>query len=329
METSQKDLALVYNLRLDYQPQFEGEPSDLSADWDIPDTVALLRDGLTGIGYNVLDFRYGPDTPQELVKANALIFSICEMAGGSYRESLIPSFCELYGLPYVFSEPDVMLKTLDKNLTNFLVKQLGVSTPDWIYIQTPSDIEATSGLSDYPYIVKPAHEGSGIGISETSIAHSHAELKEHLSSMFNLYRRPMIVQRFITGTEVTIGLTGSEGEVEVFDPIEVVLLNSPVYGFDVKENSGDRAQYVRIDDLRLAKKIRSASEIIFNGLACRDAARIDFRVDPSGEIYFIEINPLPHLHPEIGDFCRSAAAAGVTYSELLTKIMRSANRRLG
>ncbi|MBK9767008.1 MAG: hypothetical protein IPP63_08280 [Chloracidobacterium sp.] len=162
MQSSRRDLALVYNLRLDYSPQFEGEPGDLMADWDIPGTITLLRDGLCDIGYNVVDFRFGPQTPQELLQAKLQVFSICEMKGGSYRESLVPSFCELVELPYVFSEPDVMLKTLDKNLTNFLVRQLGVRAPDWLYISTPSDIGVASKLRHYPYIVKPAHEGSGI-----------------------------------------------------------------------------------------------------------------------------------------------------------------------
>ncbi|MBK9767007.1 MAG: hypothetical protein IPP63_08275 [Chloracidobacterium sp.] len=152
--------------------------------------------------------------------------------------------------------------------------------------------------------------------------------KSALAYMFELYRRPMLIQRFIVGTEVTIGMTGGTGNIMIFDPIEVKLLSSSVYGFEVKENSSDQARYVRIDDSDLAAKIRSLSKTIFEGLGCRDAARIDYRVDPDGEIYFLEINPLPHLHPEIGDFCRSAAAAGRSYGDLLGLIMHSANQRL-
>jgi D-alanine-D-alanine ligase len=69
--------------------------------------------------------------------------------------------------------------------------------------------------------------------------------------------------------------------------------------------------------------------LIYQSLGCRDAARIDFRFDTiNKELYFIEANPLPHLHPEIGDFCRSAYGAGYSYETLLEQICNQAIERI-
>jgi D-alanine-D-alanine ligase len=322
------ELRLLYNLRNEH-PAYRDRvgPQDLSADWDTQETIQLLEASLRRIGFDVVSTSYAQDAIRDLVGSDSLVFSICEMLGGAYREALVPSLCETLKLPYVFSSPDVMVKTLDKNICNLIISQAQQSVPNWIYIQKLEDIRKTEDLNKYPYIVKPASEGSGMGVSDQSVVHIHCDLLERVQKILYEYKQPVIVQEYVEGLELTVGVLG-ENEIEVLAPIEIKLLNSIVYGFEQKENSSKQATYTTIKDDFVVKKVREASKKIYSTLSCRDAARIDFRYDPkSRELYFIEINPLPHLHPEIGDFCRSAYGVGYSYEDLLSKICRSAIER--
>lgn len=329
MKRTKTRLALLYNLRKDYPHTNNEAPEDVDADWDIPETISYLQGGLHDIGYDVIDVGYDSRTPKLLPTLDAVVFNICEMHGSSYREALVPSLCELLHIPYVFSTPDVMLKTLDKNLCNFLVHQLGINVPPWVYIKDVDYLDQLNTLNDYPYIVKPAHEGSGIGISSNSVVHSSKELYDRVELVTHQYKSPVLVQKYIEGTELTIGVTGNLTDVLALKPIEVSLHGSMVYGYEEKENSKTKASYAPFNDEALEPKIKTTSINIYNGLGCRDAARIDFRLDRNSmELYFLEINPLPHLHPQIGDFCRSGAAAGYSYQALLSAIMDSAMKRV-
>lgn len=321
------NLHILYNLRSDFPAEANIHP-DISADWDIPETIQLLHQGLENIGYGVTDMPYKERTPNDIHGFDGIVFNICEMYGGSFREALIPSLCELYNLKYVFSGPDVMHKTLDKNLCNYLVRQTGADVPDWLYFSDLAELGLTHRLHDFPYIVKLCHEGSGIGISDRSVVHDHRELLLTATGVMETFRQPVIIQKYIQGTEATIGIAGDPADPAVFKLIEVELLNSQVYGITEKENSDTRVRYVPFDHKSIEENISNMSRTIYRALGCRDAARIDFRLEKhTMKPYFIEINPLPHLHPVIGDFCRSAKAAGYSYEAMLSLIMGSAQKR--
>lgn len=323
----QNNLILLHNLRKDFLQSDIIHP-DISADWDIPETINFLSKGLESIGYSVSSIPYHPSIISELQNFNGIVFNICEMYGGVYRESLIPSLCELLNIDYVFSQPDVMLKTLDKNLCNFLVNQMGINVPDWYYISQEAEFIKLKSLSSYPYIVKLSHEGSGIGISNKSIVYDYKELLEQTNYIIETYKRPIIIQKYISGIETTIGIAGDVQTPIAFKLVEIELLDSLVYGISEKENSHKKARYLPFQNEKIEALVSFASKLIYKNLNCRDAARLDFRIEKDTMIpYFIEINPLPHLHPKIGDFCRSALMANYSYESLLNIIMSSAQKR--
>ena len=86
------------------------------------------------------------------------------MQGYRFRESIVPNLCELLDLPYVFSPPDTLMISLDKNLCNMVVRQAGCSVPDWYIAKSTKEINRLP-LNNYPYIVKSSCEGSGMGIT--------------------------------------------------------------------------------------------------------------------------------------------------------------------
>lgn len=319
---------LVYNLRENHPFKKGSYPIDIDADWDIMDTINCLQHTLKEIGFYVNSIAYDEQIVAKIASSDCLVFSICEMFGGSYRESLIPSLCEVLKLPYVFSSPDVMVKTLDKNICNLLVHQAQQNVPSWIYIYDLQDTQCLTNLNNYPYIVKPAFEGSGIGIYNRSVVYKYADLSEQVIYNLTQYKQPVLVQKYIEGVELTVGVLGEGQNIEVLAPIQIDLPFSKVYGYEQKENSHTQATYSQVSDDLIYRKTIEAAKIIYKTLGCRDAARIDFRFDSKNKkLYFIEVNPLPHLHPDIGDFCRSAYAAGYSYYQLIQKICSHAMQR--
>lgn len=321
------NLTLLYNLRRNY-PKSRLIHPDISADWDIAETIELLHKGLEAIGFQVEDLSFTPEVINSLEKSRHMIFNICEMYGGSYREALVPALLEIFEIPYVFSQPDVMLKTLDKNLCNHLVKQIGVNVPEWHIITDINDLNFLVSLKLYPYIVKLSHEGSGIGISDNSVVHSYKELCSRVNYLIDNFQQPVIAQQYIEGIETTIGIAGDNSNPTIFKLVEVELLDSCVYGFIEKESAHSKARFHPFNHEKVESQVADMSKLIYARLNCRDAARIDLRLEKKTlKPYFIEINPLPHLHPELGDFCKSAQMAGFSYESLLDLIMKMAIKR--
>ena len=322
-------LGLFYNLRDDFEG-LNNAPSDADADWDILETITLLKDGLRSSGFDVIDI----GNPVLLANSKVieqfdLVFSICEMTGYRYREALVPSFCEMFGIPYVFSPPASMLISLDKNLCNLIVRQAGCDVPDWHLVRDISELNSTQ-LMDYPYIVKPSAEGSGMGISESAIVHTFDELQAKAKQTLKEYQQPIIVQKFISGREFTIGVVESSDGLLAMKPIEISPLQANLenftYGYQTKEQADKLVEFIPVNG-EMETQLKALAIDTFNAIECRDAARIDIRLSPTGTPYFLEINPLPHLHPKIGDFCRSAQASEISYTDLLSMIVHNAANR--
>ncbi len=325
-------VSLLYNLREGFSDARRYSP-DSDADWDEPETVEALAEGLRTAGYEVADLGDPHRLLDPDVRANTnLVFNFCEMHGLRYREAIVPAMCEFFELPYTFSPPDAMIAALDKNLANLLVRQAGGYVPDWLLVREPA---APTGLrallDDGPAIVKPVAEGGGMGISAAAVVDTETLILQRVEYVLSTYRQPAIVQRVACGPELTVAvLETSDGPIAL-QPIEVTDPEGgplPIYGYAQKEQASAFVRWDTVANDRLALEARRLALLAFDALGCRDAARIDMRHDPSeGSLGFLEANPLPHLHPEVGDFCRSASAAGWTYLELLEAIVANAIRR--
>ena len=323
-------VGLFYNLRKDWSLS-SINPIDLNADWDVIDTIERIKEGLVSNNFEVLDLKDPVLLFDEKIREKIdIVFSICEMQGFRYRESIVSTICELLHIPYVFSTPDTLMISLDKNICNFLVKQAGCNLPNWFYIKSVDDIDNVM-FQKYPYILKPSAEGSGIGINSKSVVYNFSELQFQLKNLFSLYKQPILIQEYIIGREITIGVIEKNGILETFTPLELKPKTAEdfiVYGFNEKENADNLFEFIPlIDDKNLIIEINKLATNVFKSINCRDAARIDIRISKDNVPYFIEINPLPHLHPDIGDFCRSAKASNISYSVLLKNIMENAMKR--
>ena len=181
-------------------------------------------------------------------------------------------------------------------------------------------------------MVKPVAEGSSKGVVSKSVVNNEAELREVVREMITRYDQPALLEEYISGREFTVGLLG-ERRPKVLPPMEIVFLDkaekTPVYSFQHKLNWNDRIRYdcpANLDPAQL-EKLKSAARGAFMALGCRDVARIDFRMDDRGRVFFIECNPLPGLTPDWSDLVMIAKAAGMDYRTLIGEILSGAIRR--
>ena len=320
-------LGVFYNLQEDF-PLAQGDPADAAADWDISATVDHVLCGLERAGCRVADL----GDPRLLLDRQIrdeldLVLSICEMTGYRFRESLVPGLCELLDLPYMLSSPDVLVTALDKNLTSLLAAQAGVPVSPWVVVGPGQGESAVPPGWEPPLVVKPAAEGSGMGVV---LVHSRADLQDALAQAHASYGQPAIVQRYLPGREFTVGVLERDGRPTPLGVIETVPAGNPASfldGYEAKEGRGPSVTFPALEDEPLAARLRDIATATFAALGCRDGARVDMRLDEDDEPQLLEVNPLPHLHPSIGDFCRSGMADGLEYTELLEALVASSCRR--
>ncbi len=312
------------------KPEVDGTRDD-EAEYDSPKTLQAVREAIAAAGHEVVDLEATQDLPTLLASAQVdLVFNMAEGIKGRNRESQVPALLELLDIPYSGSDPAALSIALDKALAKKIVRGHGILTPNFIQLVTgkerlPRDLR-------YPVIVKPNAEGSSKGVHATSVVENEAELRETASKMIAKYDQPALVEEYIGGREFTVGLLG-ERRPKVLPPMEVVFLDQaqkrPVYSFEFKQDWSTKIRYdvpARLEPQQLKALERAAREC-FIALGCRDVARVDFRMDDHGKIYFLECNPLPGLTPGWSDLVLIAKAAGIEYNALISEILSCAIRR--
>jgi D-alanine-D-alanine ligase len=234
-----------------------------------------------------------------------------------------------------------MAVALDKEMTRRVAETAGVRVPDGLTFSFPDGtydgdfaefpaMLAESGLT-LPVLAKPVCEGSSKGIRSRCLIESAEAFGPTIADLWRDYGQPVLVEEFIAGDEVTVGVVGNDPP----DVLGVMRINPKVasdrfvYSVDVKRD------YLRHVDyecpaalpLALAQEIEEAALNLYSTLGCRDVARLDFRIR-DGVPYFLEINPLPGLNPETSDLVIMARLVGVSHAELVERILNAALTRL-
>ncbi len=312
-------------------PGLSGDQDD-EAEYDSPKTLQAIREAIASYGHEVVDLEATSDLPLQLASTPVdLVFNIAEGFKGRSRESQVPALLELLDLPYTGSDPAALSVSLDKALAKRMVRTHGILTPSYLVMHTGKE-RLPKDMSPFPLLVKPVAEGTSKGITKRSVVRNETELREVAREMISKYAQPALVEEYISGREFTLGLLG-ERRPRVLPPMEIVFLDpsdpTPIYSFEMKQDWNDKIRYevpARLAPKELDRLERAAREC-FSALGCRDVARLDFRMDTLGRIYFIESNPLPGLTPGWSDLVLIAQAAGIDYRALIGEILSFAIRR--
>ncbi|HEY7724108.1 MAG TPA: ATP-grasp domain-containing protein [Anaeromyxobacteraceae bacterium] len=308
-----------------------GGEQDDEAEYDPPETLQAIREAIAGHGHEVVDLEATPDLPLLLASTPVdVVFNIAEGFKGRSRESQVPALLELLDIPYTGSDPAALSVSLDKALAKRMVRTHGVLTPDYLLLHTGR--ERLPREVQFPLLVKPVAEGTSKGVTKRSVVRDEGEMREVAREIIAKYRQPALVESYVAGREFTVGLLG-ERRPRVLPVMEVVFLDpsdpTPIYSFEMKQEASDKIRYqvpARLAPRELDRIERAAREC-FAALGCRDVARVDFRMDPEGRLWFIEANPLPGLTPGWSDLVLIAEAAGIAYRDLIGEILSFAIRR--
>lgn len=321
-------IALTYDLRADYLAAGFGEEE--TAEFDRPDTISALDEALQELGHRTE--RIGPVqalTPRLVAGARwDLVFNIAEGLEGVSREAQVPAILEAYQIACTFSDPLVTALTLHKAMTKRVLRDLGLPTAPFAVVESLAEV----GRVDLPYplFVKPLAEGTAKGIDGRSMVTCAAELRSTVDRVLSEFRQPALVEAYLGGREFTVGITGTGAEAEAIGTLEIVLLSDAQphsYTYVNKEQCEELCKFP-LAPAEWAKPAEALALAAWRGLGCRDAGRVDLRADSQGQLQIMELNPLPGLHPEHSDLPILCTAMGVSYRELIGRIVDSAARRV-
>jgi D-alanine-D-alanine ligase len=329
-------IGISFDLKPD-TPDDSNLPDDWAEEFDSPVTVGAIADALRAKGHTVRELGDGRGLIEKLLADPPdLVFNIAEGVGvGRSREARVPAVCEMLGIPYTGSDPLTLAAALDKDVARRLVASAGVKAP-WGFVITPPTVEyrgvivRTEGNGIWPAIVKPAWEGSSKGVRGKCIVRSDEELNTAVEQARG-YRQPLLVEEFINGDELTVGVVGN-GSPRILGVMRVIpnRTDEPfVYSLEVKRDFRNQVRYECPAKLApdVLEAVESATLTAYQALGCRDVARIDFRLR-DGVPYFIEANPLPGLNPESSDLVIMAGLVGVSHAQLIDMILSAALDRL-
>jgi D-alanine-D-alanine ligase len=328
-------IGISYDLKQDLAAE-ANLPEDAFEEYDSVETIDALSAAITSQGHEVLRLGGGRNFLEKILGNDVeFVFNISEGLGNfRSREAQIPSVLEMLGIPYSGSDPLTLSISLEKPLTKEIVRNAGVITPRWRVINSLSDMDNID-WSDFPFPVfaKPAHEGSSKGIRNASRAASHTELWSLVQKQMSRYAQPMIVEEYIPGEEITVGMAGNSPP-QILGVMRVVPVKHQdyfVYSLEVKRNWRELVRYEcpAILPEPTMLRIREACHKVYSALSVRDLARVDFRLAPDGTPYFLEINPLPGLNPQSGDIVLMSGMMGISYNRLIVTILNAALRRYG
>lgn len=346
-------VALLANLKSN-APKFASMPEDQWDDLDSESTTEALINAIRAGGH-VCEFLEGDITLLDTIrKFNPdICFNICEGHYGDSREAQIPAILEMLRIPYTGSKILTLALALDKPLTKRILTYHDLPTP--LFQNFERVDESLNSDMTFPLFVKPSREGTGMGVSGRSIVRTEEELREQLNLVITNYKQPALVEKFIEGREVTVGVVGNligpvarrlpenesaprvQAGLRFFPPMEVDLkpfeTTDMVYSNRLKVALADKLNYLcpaPLDD-EMIDELNWLTAAVFRVCGALDVSRVDFRLDArdNWKPYILEINPLPGLSPGISDLVIEAAAEGVEHTHLVNMILDTALIRFG
>ncbi len=297
------------------------------AEFDRMETIELIESTLKKLGHEVERIGHIRSLVNALAKGKRwdLVFNIAEGVGGTAREAQIPCLLDAYEIPYTFSEPSVMMITLDKSMAKTIVRNAGLNTAPFFVAKTAADLERCD--LPFPLFVKPLAEGTSKGVSEKSRVEDKKALTAKVADIIREFAQPALIETYLPGREFTVGLRGEGKDTEIIGVLEITQEegHEPWYSYENMLNDKDKLQLAK-DDPK-AKAAGELARACWQVLGGRDAGRIDTRLDANGNPAFLECNPLAGISTK-AELTVLSRQAGVSYEMLIDGIVKSASKRI-
>lgn len=236
------------------------------------------------------------------------------------EDGTVQGMLELLGLPYTGSGVLASALCMDKARAAKVMKGVRLKTPEFEELEIKEGVaaevvERMVAQFGLPLVIKPVREGSTIGLTIAK----DADMVASGLMLAGRYDRRVLAQRFISGTEVTIGILATP-TLQVLPTLEIVSEN-PTYDYDAKYTAGKSHHIIpaRIPE-KARKAAQDAAARAFTELGCSGMGRVDIIVDPEGKPWVLEVNTVPGL-TELSLLPDAARAAGISFDELCQRLV--------
>lgn len=277
-------------------------------------TGRAVLNALEGAGYQVVGIDADRSLPARLAQEQVEVAFIA-LHGRYGEDGTVQGLLEMLGIPYTGSGVQASSVAMDKVITKKILIHHGIATPDFEVLRRGENLDALVTKSiNYPLVVKPAREGSTIGIT---IARDEAALRTGIAEAFELDDH-LLVEEFIQGAEVTVSVLDGQAL-----PIIQVVPRSGFYDYQSKYTPG-QTEYLLPAPLEagLYQRIQRAAVAACDALGCSGAARVDFMVSHQA-FYCLEVNTIPGM-TETSLLPKAAGYAGISFAELAQRILEGA-----
>jgi D-alanine-D-alanine ligase len=279
----------------------------------------------------------------ELVKLKGKVDFVLNLCDEGYnndarKELNVPALLEIIGIPYTGSGPQCLAHCYDKSLVRGIAKEMQIPVPKGFLVK-PQD-KAFELSVDFPVIVKPNFGDSSFGITQSSVAHTGEQLINAISKIRDSfgYDKPILVEEFLNGKEVTVGIIGNPPESYTVLPIiEEDFSSLPeslpkICGYEAKWVPGSPYWGLKSLLVELPEETKRLLEEwcikLFERLDCKDYCRFDWRFDMDGTPKLLEVNPNPGWCWD-GHLAKMAKFANINYQGMFEAIIKAAEVRLG
>lgn len=226
------------------------------------------------------------------VKDYDIFVNLCE----GYLEWTVPSIDVIYFLEQLnlpFTGPNSILYDPPKDLMKYVAYTQGVDTPDFFVAENCNSISEDEQRLHYPLFVKPLKAGDSLGIDEHSRVENKNQLLEKMDSLLDQYS-PLLIEQYVEGREFTVMVIRSSGQpdgVLALTPVEYIFPeNRSFKTYALKTSELHHDANIAVVDETLSRRLKRAAIDIFNGFGGVGYARLDFRMDADGRLFFLEIN---------------------------------------
>jgi D-alanine-D-alanine ligase len=324
---------ILYN-----EPVLPEDHPDADSEHEIHYTVEHVEKALVEVGHDVRRLGVCRD-PGELIsslrrKRPDVVFNLFEgLADQSETEAYAAGVLEWFGIPYTGSPFRTLCLGRNKHLTKHLLLGAGLPTPAF---QVVDELPVPECPLGWPVIVKPATQDASVGLDQGSVVTDQGRLEARVAYLLETYGPPVLIEQFIRGREFNVGLIEAP-ELRAL-PISEILFTDPdpahwpIVTYDGKWKPGSRdyestpPRYPAEVRPRLRAKVESLSIQAFRLLGCRDYARVDFRIGPTGRPYILEVNPNPDFSPLAG-LSGGLQSAGLTHARFAAELVQMALAR--
>ncbi len=261
---------------------------------------------LKEMGHEVVELDLTEDLPCRLleIKPDKVFIAL----HGPYGEDgRVQGLLDILGIPYTGSGVLGSALAMDKDITKRLLRSDGIPTPDWVCVRKGESIPS---WNIFPAVVKPADQGSSVGLK---VVKDHADLGRSVKELFQMTEK-VLIESYVKGRDMTVGVLKGRAL-----PVIEVRPKKGIYDYESKYTKG-ATEYVFLEDESLSKELQEIALRVHRLLDLRDMSRVDFRVDEEGRPYVLEVNTIPGM-TELSLLPMACRKAGIDFKEMLSIIL--------